>query len=158
MLVVVPHTKTPLTTHIAGHTVRLVDVSDSDDAYWRLLTDLWAAGGGFAIVEHDIVATPEAIDDLAGCGQDWCAQPYLYVHGQTLTGLACTKFAPGILAAVPDLWEQIAPMCDAQHPPRHWCRLDAWSVHVLGAHGWRVHRHGITVEHASPTVSHGCLT
>lgn len=159
-LVVVPYTRPPAWPWPDASKLvtrpRYVDVSSSEDAYWQLLSSLWADGQDVVIVEHDVIPDADAIEDLLDCPEPWCAQPYPYVYDRLNWGLACTMFTATAMKRVPDLWTHVAVMSDYLHPPLHWCRLDAWSHRVLTAHGIDRHDHGLQVWHERDTTSHGC--
>lgn len=153
MHVLIPSTRRP-----AWSGGRIVRLGRGDDAYWRFWRRVWAAGRTVIVVEHDITPTPQALADLDGCGSPWCAQPYPYMGG-LYRGLGCTRFTAALMAAVPDLWERVAKMSDATHPPMHWCRLDAWATRVLTGDGWRRCEHHVPVGHTWESgrgASHGC--
>lgn len=102
-----------------------VHIVTGDDGYWRLLSDLWRRAEGVVLVEHDIIASKAAIDELVTCGGDWCCCPYSYERGE-IVGLGCTKFTGALMARVPDAIERAGRITDRSHPvPGHWCRLDA---------------------------------
>jgi hypothetical protein len=102
-----------------------VDVSGADDAYFGLLAELWSEQQPFIIVEHDVVVNVRAMVSLELCANEWCGCPYRYLGG-TIVGLGCTKFAAALMHEIPDLFDLVAHLEDDTHPPRHWCRLDAW--------------------------------
>jgi hypothetical protein len=130
-----------------GHDVTFVDVSGSDEDYWQLMADLWAQAETFVIVEHDVIVRDGAIDELVECEQDWCGFPVSYC-GTEYAGLACTKFTAGLIARYPDALERVAEIEDADHKPKHWCRLDGWlKSYVLEPGGERMHVHGPVLEH-----------
>ncbi len=134
---------------------RLVDVSESDDAYWKLLSDLWSKGEPFTIVEHDIVADPETLAAIDGCAEAWCAASYRFEAWPALYGMGCTKFGSRAMLAVPDALDRVGRMADDVHPARHWCALDARLFTVLYQAGLRRHEHGHVI-HLSEQRSHGC--
>ncbi len=51
----------------------LVDVSSDDEAYWRLVRDLWADQEDFLLIEHDIEITEDVLRSVADCSALWCA-------------------------------------------------------------------------------------
>src|SRR5674476_221247 len=108
---------------------------DDDQAYWRLLADLWTKGETFILVEQDIIINPGTIASLDTCPSSWCAFGYGYCGLENYYGLGCVKFGGDLMAAVPDLMDQVALMHDEGHPPKHWCRLDAWMSVVFAASG-----------------------
>lgn len=136
------------------------DVWASDDAYWRLLAEMWEACDTFAVVEHDVIVRPDSLDELERCAGDWCAFGVSYGDGGH-AGLGCAKFTAGITGRHRDALEQIGRRSDSTHPPRHWCRVDGWLDEYLRARGERKCVHGPPLEHvraydgpAQP--SHGC--
>ena len=59
-----------------------------------------------------------------------------------------------------DLIEAIGEHSDAKHPPRHWCRLDAWIFEELTRRGEHRHEHSRSkpLGHVGAQFpSHGCL-
>lgn len=142
-----------------GETVRYAPV-DATDGYWQLLADLWAARRTAIIVEQDIVVNETTVDELKICGHDWCAMPFPYRGNDRAFALACTKFSSALMERNPDLMEVIGQYSDAKHPPRHWCRLDAWIYAELSGRGERRHEHtrAKPLGHVGPQYpSHGCL-
>lgn len=141
-----------------GWTWEDVNVGDSDHAYYDLLSGLWSVGETVAIVEHDIVVHPSALDELAECPHDWCAFGYDYM-GYPHYGLGCVKFGAGLMARNPDAMRRVGWLSDARHERRHWCRLDAWLQEVvLPGEGERLHRHTPFVSHLGRGCSHGCTS
>lgn len=129
-------------------------VGGSDDAYWELLSELWRAGEGFTIVEHDIVPSTETLDELTTCGADWCACQYPF-EATMLYGLGATKFSADLTRRLPDTMDEVARGVNDWHPARHWCSLDAWLQQALRGRRIQMHAHG-RVEHLRPGRSHGC--
>lgn len=150
---IIPATRTPAWD---GGEVRWLG---DDEAYWRLLADLWAAGETFTIVEHDISPTPDALASFDDCPGDWCACPYPYLNLRDPVGLGCVRFRTALMSRQPDLMEVVACMSDAAHPPKHWCRNDAWMTETLlqrgeprcSSHPWVEHR--VADE---DSTGHGC--
>lgn len=167
MRVVIPYAPT-LDHHVviavngAGRVPEPVNVSDSDEAYWELFNDLWAKGETFCVVEHDIVVRHDTLREIEECPSDWCSFLVPYV-GLEYAGLACAKFSADLIARVPDAIAQVAETPgDEHHPPKHWCRLDAWLQGVLEVAGETKCVHGPPLEHLRAESdeqvrpSHGC--
>lgn len=152
-----PETKKAL--NATEHNYQPVDVSGSDHAYWELLSDLWSKGKTFVIVEHDIIVHKTALQELADCDHDWCAFP-TYYFSATHIGLGCAKFGSSLIKRYPDALDKVAKLSDAKHPPKHWCRLDAWLQTRVLPQSER-HAHQTIVGHVrSGSVikpSHGCI-
>lgn len=132
----------------------------SDDSYCELLADLWQIGKSFIIVEHDIVVNETTIDELRACDHDWCAMPFPYRGEDFAYSLACTKFSAALIRRHPQLMERVAEMWDDKHPPKHWCRMDAWIFGQLTHAGEQRHEHRFSepVAHIGPQFpKHGCL-
>lgn len=163
MRIVVPYTRLSVPVLAAldatGRPHELVEMTD-DEAYWRLLRDLWSDAETFAIVEHDIVVHPTVFDELDACPEQWCGFPHLYVCGgeSGYYGLGCVRFRASLLQAVPDAMEQVGEMSDAIHPMRHWCTLDKWlQAEVLPRAGMGRHHHPTVLGHEGRTPAHGCI-
>ena len=126
-------------------------------AYFELLAGLWnRTGQDIVIVEQDIVVRPECIGEMLACDHDWCKFPYHYPPFGFYGGLGCTKFSAFLQHWVPDALEVVATMSDAGHPPKHWCRLDAWLQDVLIKRGEREHFHGPPVQHLNVQADNRC--
>ena len=111
-----------------------VDVSDSDEAYWELLDDLWNYGQDFAIIEHDIVVSPGTLKSFEECPEPWCAARYPYLRG-FYAGLGCVRFRSSMMQAAPHLMDEVALLHNATHAPKHYCTLDAWIQRQAREHG-----------------------
>jgi hypothetical protein len=139
-----------------------IDVSGSDENYWRVLQTLWQSGETFCIVEHDVLLRPNTLTELDLCESAWCAFPVPYMGGG-YAGMACVKFGASLIAACPDALDRVAPLSDASHPPRHWCRLDSWLQYgILPTTGFSRHVHDPPLGHfrpdgGEPWPSHGCI-
>lgn len=161
LVIAVPFTelRAETTTALTGKQVTYAPML-SFDSYFDLLRDLWVQGRSFAIIEHDIVVNETTIDELRVCEEDWCAMPFPYRGNPRSFSLACSRFSEQIIARHPDLMEVIAQMHDEKHPPKHWCRLDAWIWQVLTERGEKRHDHvhSEAVGHIGPQEpKHGCL-
>lgn len=162
---VVPHVVVPFTELRAETSAALQgrEVTYSpmltDESYFELLSDCWAAKRSFIVVEHDIVVEPWTIDELAACPEDWCSMGYPYRGDPAAHGLACTKFSDRLIARYPDLFKLIGRFGDEKHVERHWCRMDAWMWIALTNQGEKRHEHPGVVGHLGPQFPrHGCLT
>lgn len=129
-----------------------------EEGYFNYFVEHWQNPSYTLInVEHDIRPSQAALYDLADCPEPWCAQPYAYFGGGNIHyGLGCAKITGAFRAETADLWDIVATMCDGSHPPKHWCRLDAWMMQVLHEKGYHVHKHDIMVKHTNTVVTHGC--
>jgi hypothetical protein len=145
---------------VTGHSVTEVYVGARDDAYWELLNGLWSEGQSFIVVEHDIVVRADTFAELESCPYRWCSfgAPYFWgVHH----GLGCVKFNDALISRHPKAMEQVAAHPpDEKHPPKHYCRLDAY-LHEALAGEYR-HCHETVLEHVRPydgppQPGHGCV-
>lgn len=116
--------------------------NDAHD-YWRLWKRLWMEGEPFILVEHDIVVTRWALDDLTACPERWCAFLYHEEVGEPVSGLGCTKFVPDPSVSL-DLGGLPDPI---------WQNVDATVAGLLHAAGWQVHEHGPWLRHLNPKVA-----
>jgi hypothetical protein len=128
---------------LAGWPVEMADTSADDEAYWRLLKDLWTAGRDFVLVEQDMVVPEDALDRLLGCTEEWCGVPYrLYGnygvwHGVTRYRGSLTRRLPGLPDAIRD---------------RRWESLDsAWINHLRAAGYPEAHWHWPAAKHLRET-------
>ncbi len=130
MTVIVPFTRleVPVQAALDGRDdVAFAYVGTSDDAYWRLLRDVWGRGETFVIVEHDVVAPPGAIEAMLACPRRWCAVPYPDI-GTLNVGHGLTKYDASLLADYPTL------VADLHASAQHWRYLDSWVQSQLHAH------------------------
>jgi hypothetical protein len=140
-----------------------VDVSGSDTAYWELLSDLWAAGDSFIVVEHDVIIRHDTLDELEACPEPWCGWPVPYLGGE-YPGLACAKFTDRIIAACPGALIQVGTMSTDSHPQKHYCNVDHRLQRVvLPQTGLSQHVHSPALGHyradgLPPMPSHGCVS
>lgn len=160
--VAVPFTSLRQETVVALHDEQSVRYAPmrTDESYWELLRDLWLDGRGFIIVEHDIVVNETTIDELKSCDHDWCAMPFHYRGNDHAYALACTKISAELIRRHPEVPDVLGDMSDAQHPPKHWCRMDAWLFAILSTGNEKRHNHfwATPLQHVGPQFpSHGCL-
>jgi hypothetical protein len=128
MKIVVPYTnlrpETQLALEATGRRFVRAKVGD-DDRYWQLLRSLWAAGKDFAVVEHDIIVSPDTFDIFDGCPSEWCVAPYPFRH-RLCSGLGCTRFRGSLLLRFPEVMLEVEKR---SHPAylgqRNWRSLDA---------------------------------
>jgi hypothetical protein len=168
MRIVVPYTHLwPEVTEAlvaSGHPDFELRLGGPGEEYWRIVRELWAEGvpDGFQLVEHDVIVSPTAIDELWACPSDWCAFRVEYL-GKDHPGLGCVKFSGALIARHPEAVDKAGELWDAEHPPRHWCRLDrSLQEMVLPELGERLCVHGPPLHHmrqaGDPLIStaHGC--
>ncbi len=115
-----------------------------DGSYHDLLRECWRGGETFAVVEHDIVCWPGALQELANCEEQWCTLPYYCSVGWIVDGLGCVKFGESLLALYPEFLNEPFPSC-CRHT-RHYCGLDRLVAHRFEALGMKPHVHcpGVT--------------
>lgn len=134
-----------------------------DDTYWRMWRAVWDPTlGGVLNVEHDITYHDKVSRQLIECPADWCAAPYPYLDRPQQYGLGLVKFSAALIARRRSLWEHVGMLGDENHPPRHWCRLDAYSYQYLVGFGEeRCEEHGQVGHVGHPgrrSSAHGCFT
>lgn len=113
--------------------VEQIDVSADEQAYWRLLRDLWKSGEDFAIVEQDMVVPLNALASFANCRREWCAVPY-WMYGSWGAWHGVTRYRGGLTRRLRELPEAIR--C------RDWPTLDsAWINHLREAGMNEAHWH-----------------
>lgn len=126
------------------------DVSENDEAYFRLLRHLWDNAATFALVEHDIEVSSTTLQDFEDCEEPWCVFPYEgrpYKHYPVPVlrcALGCVRFRADFLKTNAGIFDQ--------HPfdvprLRHWRRLDSQLASVLQRRGFRAHEHEPHVKH-----------
>jgi len=112
--------------------------------YGRLLTELWQAGEGFTLVEHDIVPWPGAIVDLKSCLHECCAFEYPngIMHAEPRSGwctsLGCIRFSDELVQRIP---------CDGAWQNRGWDELDGAVFGTLAKWDVDIHIHTPPVAH-----------
>ena len=134
MTIVLPFTKIKPGVRKAlkatGRNWEEIDVSESDEAYWELISSLWREAQDFAVVEHDVIVRPDTFDEFENCQGDWCAFQIPYLHGY-YPGMGCVRFRAGLMRAYPSLLDQVAAMSNEKHPRRHWCVVDGFMRFIL---------------------------
>ena len=144
-------TETVAALRATGRPFHRAKVGD-DDRYWQLLSDLWADGEDFAVVEHDIIVNPDTFDLFDDCPSEWCVAPYPFDH-RLCSGLGCTRFRGSLLLRFPEILEEVANRTHPCYPGRYnWRALDACTRDLLWARGVVRCRHA-PVGHGGV---HGC--
>ena len=141
---------------LAGIDAEYVDVSSSDDAYWNLLSELWASGADFTVIEQDIVVWPDTLQGFVNCPNSWCSAPYSYLDSLTYAGLGCCRFRAEIMRIYPDLMDAVALHDYEGHGPKHWCSIDAAMQRELWKRNEFACTHHATVGHLHSTPTHNC--
>lgn len=141
----------------SGYPWEPVDVSGSDEDYWELLYDLWAARQDFCIVEHDIIIAPGILAEFESCPELWCVSPYPYMHGGEYAGLGCVRFRAEVMNVMPRLMDDVATRTNTKHPSKHWCTLDAWIQEKLYGQRFSPHRHAPSEHLDSLRPTHLCV-
>ena len=122
--------------------VEKVDVGSGDQAYWRLMRDLWRSGDDFLIVEQDMVVPSGAVAAFETCPREWCGQPY-FMYRTWGCWHGVVRYRGSLTRSLPDLPDQIAQ--------RHWQSLDsAWINHLRLAGRNEAHWHWPPARHLSP--------
>jgi hypothetical protein len=132
------------------------DVSSDDEAYWRLLAELWAHARDVAIVEHDVVVNPGTLQSFEDCPSVWCSAPYPYYGHSAYAGLGCTRFRASIMLAIPEAIEVIGEQVSGSHPRRHWCPLDSLLQRYLTGRGQSICLHDPVAHLGGEYPAHGC--
>lgn len=152
MRTIVPYTKIHTLTQKSlddyAPEAELFFLGFTPDAYFELIKDLWAAGEGFLIIEHDIEIHESVVSDAANCKEPWCVWPY-YGHDPNLPftqSLGCTRFSTELLQAQPDLMEVVGNISQGL-PAKDWRRLDVTIAPTLNQRGYTQHIHSPQVLH-----------
>jgi hypothetical protein len=151
--VVVPYVEgklDPRTTRalrLANIDARELDPAD-DCAYHALLSELWAAGETFAIVEHDIEIGPDTLTSFDKCPEPWCVAPYPgrsfknYPVPILRVALGCVRFRAEFLKTNAGILDAMLPgPSNSLRNPRHWRRCDSLLASALQRRGFAAHEH-----------------
>jgi hypothetical protein len=113
--------------------------ADGRPTYFELLTRLWRSGGGFVMLEQDVVPYEGAIEAIAECPEPWCGYGYSPNGGiaDFFLNLGCTKISPAVIAATQEFVER----------ERDWDVCDAFLSECATRSGYRPHRHLPDVPH-----------
>lgn len=124
-----------------AHGARIAIHEADDEAYWRLLRELWAEPGDLILIEHDIVPADGVTETMGACPRPWCSSPYRIAHTWLAEGLGCTRFASRLKDRHPDLMDRLGEIGGDGMPPRDWHRLDTRLARLLLDLGYRPHPH-----------------
>ena len=98
--------------------VEFIKLASEDDAYWKLMCEIWERRELVVINEHDILPYPTAIQALLDCPYHWCSYTYEMKGGYGIHhGLGCTKLDSQFMDKFPDAWVNM--------DSTHWQHLDA---------------------------------
>ncbi|MDE2097959.1 MAG: hypothetical protein KGL39_11970 [Patescibacteria group bacterium] len=103
---------------------------EGDTAYFELMASVWTAGEETALVEHDIVVRPGALEELSACPNPYCGYAYRIGEGFN-AAWGCTKFSAELIRATQTIWRWIVDQAEAipiksrTEDPRHWFNLDS---------------------------------
>ena len=96
---------------------------DSGAGYGDRLRELWQAGEGFLMLEHDIIPVEGAVERLLKCRQPWCT--HAYPGPQLFMSIGVLKLSTAAVRAsqdLPQLWAGA-----------HWGHIDGIMVPALHA-------------------------
>lgn len=135
-------------------------MSGRDDAYARLVTELWTAAEDFVLIEHDMVPTEAALADAFACSCLWGVSPY---NGPGLDpiyrSLGFVRFRSALMRREPDLMQHVTSLHDAiDTPPGHWRSLDARLDGALRQRGYEMHTHSTVLQHHVYRGVCACMT
>lgn len=149
-------TRAALETYAAGRELIFRDVNGTQTGYHEFLDEMWQAGVGFAVVEHDIVIDSTTLDDFDACPELWCQRTYELAVGFVglpdgpASALGCVRFRAALLEAEPDAIEAAGYSDNTGVPENAWWRIDARLNLVLHERGYRPHTHLPPVVHLNP--------
>lgn len=141
---------------VTGNFAEFISVADSDSTYWQLLSEQWMAREPFIVIEHDIVVTDEAWEELIHCSLDWCVQPYPYME-TVHYGLGFARFSAELISRNHDVMDEVGRTDYPGHGPKHWCSLDQALTNALQRRGETKHEHTEFAGHLNVWPSHGCI-
>lgn len=151
-----PRAEAALATHCPEYESRQIPVEPDATAraYHDLLSELWAAGEDFCLVEHDIEIRADVLPAFESCPEPWCTFPYLgrpYKHYPVpvlRVALGCTRFRSEFLKTNAGVLEAMLPgPASSPRNPRHWRRCDSLLASALQRRGFRAHEHEPHVVH-----------
>jgi hypothetical protein len=124
-----------------------VDVSQDDEAYYRLLASLWHDAQDFVILEHDQVLPPTALEGFEKCPEWHCGHP-TWLYGGWGVWHGCVRYRRELMLRHPDLPETIVK--------RDWHALDsAWINHLRLLGYPESHWHWPAAGHLKPKLLPG---
>jgi hypothetical protein len=144
--VLVPYTvRHKLTEEGVPENASWVYVGNSPYDYWRVLCEWWKPRD-FVVIEHDVKANPEILEEFENCSRLWCYGVYSNFRAQDVEAwkfgiLGCTRFRTGIIQAVPKALKEM------QWRYRDWHVLSTGLGRTLREHGFEPHLHGVVDHH-----------
>lgn len=110
-------------------------------AYPQLVTDLWARGESFALVEHDIIVPRGALARLRDCPNLWCCHPVALDGVLHPESFGLVRFRRELLQLHPDAAARAYRVNRRGRVRVPWWSIDVAMWHVLRAAGHDVHMH-----------------
>ena len=136
--------------------VERIALGPADDAYWLLISSLWAGREDFWIIEQDIEIRGGEREALQSCPEPYCVFAYAGAGWATdqngsslwINALGCNRYRAELMVELPNLLNEIGGVDDCiQIPQRHWKRLDARLNSALRTAGYPPHVHEPPVVH-----------
>ena len=134
-----PHPLAVASLKAFAPSVERVAIGPESDAYWKLMSELWAEETDCGFIEQDIEIHAAVRLEFAQCAEPWCVFPYNgpgygQVCDYVLTkGLGCVRFAKELVKAHPRL------VADLENCT--WRRLDVEVAASLEKLGYSPHIH-----------------
>jgi hypothetical protein len=115
-----------------------------DFSYAHLLRTLAAIQRSAILIEHDILPTPEQLEDLWACPEPWCAHAYPPFELRNYNGSADVVVGFGLCKLGAPLLEK---MSIVPFPKVRWDHCDFVFTAFARQYGFKVHQHYGHVEH-----------
>jgi hypothetical protein len=121
-----------------------VDVTGDVTAYFTVVTRQWDSGYGFLLMEEDVAATPELLNEMWSCAAEWCSAFFWLYDGplsdrqlrpqrprrlRISNTLALNKFGTTLLRRAPRAMQDATARTNGM---RHFNQLDLALVHPSG--------------------------
>ncbi|MES1975758.1 MAG: hypothetical protein V4472_25145 [Pseudomonadota bacterium] len=148
-MLVVPYVEgilAPETVAAVGDGARFVLIDPADDgAYSALLTDLWAKGADWSLLEQDVVPPYGWRAEFAACPWPWCVLEPKLRPG--VAWLGCVRFRSELMAEHPDAMAEAQAICDDGDVAWTWRKADVRFARVMDYRHVAAHFHGPRCEH-----------